>query len=192
MAFVNGRCPLCGEMIRVPDDTSNCFCPSCGKQIMTSAAIAFVSSSQASTAASTVASTVQGTSGETVSPLLNGWKTQSGYVAAGIIVGVLINGSLNSLSSNVTNYNTILVLFLVSLACSLACLAYALFVYPTFFKSEPLVKSNATASFLNGLAGGVIFGCLWCSNMTSRKKGISHIVYAILIVVVAVLSFFVA
>lgn len=41
MSFADGKCPLCGSNMRVPKGQTHCYCPSCGEQILASAAIAF-------------------------------------------------------------------------------------------------------------------------------------------------------
>lgn len=66
---------------------------------------------------------------------------------------------------------------------------YALAIYPSYFRRKPLLKSPRMISFLNFLFGGLIFGCLWNSNLTRSKiierpeKGISYIVASVLSII---------
>lgn len=43
---------------------------------------------------------------------------------------------------------------------------YAGFVYPSFFKEKPLIRSSKIISFTNLFFGGLVFGLLWNSNLT--------------------------
>jgi hypothetical protein len=48
--------------------------------------------------------------------------------------------------------------------------------------------NSRVISFLNGLFGFIIFGCLWNSNLTNKRKGISNVVYAVLHVVILLVA----
>lgn len=69
---------------------------------------------------------------------------------------------------------------------AILCTIYALVFYPSYFREKPILKSRRAISFANLLFGGVIFGCLWNSNLTRSKilerpqKGTSYIVLTIL------------
>jgi hypothetical protein len=56
---------------------------------------------------------------------------------------------------------------------------YALRVYPSYFTDKPVFKSNKVISFANFTFGAVIFGILWNTNLTAKKKGVSYIVSAV-------------
>lgn len=65
------------------------------------------------------------------------------------------------------------------------CIVYAQVFYPSYFREKPFLKSRRVISFANLLFGGIIFGCLWNSNLTRSKilekpeKGSSYNVLAI-------------
>jgi hypothetical protein len=58
-------------------------------------------------------------------------------------------------------------------------ITYALRVYPSYFTDKPVFKSSKVISFANFTFGAVIFGALWNTNLTEKKKGVSYIVSAI-------------
>jgi len=60
-------------------------------------------------------------------------------------------------------------------------IGYAALVYPSYFTEKPLLKSSRVISFANGLFGMYIFTALWNMNLTYRTRGISHIVYSMLV-----------
>ncbi len=68
-------------------------------------------------------------------------------------------------------------------------IVYALKIYPSYFTVKPMIRNSNVISFLNGLCGSIIFGCIWNSNLTNRKKGVSNIVYVVVIILSAILMF---
>ena len=162
MGHMTVACPVCGNMTTVPPGATKCYCTACGTEL-------------------TVPST---TIDYGFAPLLDTWQTKGGFVAMGVVASILVNGCLNMAASNVATRGAAIAVVVVAIAFALACLAYALFVYPTYFRERPLVRTSEAVSFLNGLLGGLIFGCIWCYNLTNRKLGISHIVYAVLLCLV--------
>lgn len=70
----------------------------------------------------------------------------------------------------------------VAFALNLAGVLYALLCYPKYFEGDGFTGGNPRlVSFLNTLLGG-FFGLLWNHNLTNGKKGVSHIVYAVLLI----------
>lgn len=99
------------------------------------------------------------------------WKTNVGFTILGILADVVVGG----VSSAMHNVAGIVV---VAVYAALA-IWYALSQYPAFF-SEAGVDNPKSVSFLNGFFGGIIFGCLWNSNLTKGQKGVSNIVFTII------------
>lgn len=216
MALVAGKCPLCGAAIRVPDSQEKCFCAVCGEQIISDAAVSFAlaqhdSPSKTTTNSSDISRTVKGSEDASnhslektddhsqvvaeqrvvaVNSFLQQWETKGGLVVLGIFTMGAIGAALNTLMRT----DSWLISFLASIAIAVAVIVYSFVVYPSYFKEDGsvIIESNSVASFMNGFIGGLI-GCLWCSNMTNKKKGISHIVVGILnIIGLVLLSLFLA
>lgn len=95
-----------------------------------------------------------------------GWKTNVPLSILGLAVGYAI-GFLSQY---------------VALALNLAGVLYALLCYPKYFGGDGFAgKDPRLVSFLNTLLGG-FFGLLWNHNLSRGQKGMSHVVYAILMI----------
>lgn len=106
-----------------------------------------------------------------IPPLLSEWKTSYGFAALGLAAEVIMPLFL---ASN-------LVLGLVGSGIwTVLAIWYALKVYPSLFTSSPKLNSSSTASFFNMFFGGVLFGCIWNSNLANRKQGFSYLIYGII------------
>jgi hypothetical protein len=121
-----------------------------------------------------------------IPPLLYSWKTNVGATIGGIVLAFIISGL--SMGQEYDYYVSIF-LTIISTALLVFSFIYALAIYPSFFAAKPKINNITGISFLNGLLGGVIFGCIWNSNLTNKKKGISNIVYVIVLAVVFTISF---
>ena len=108
------------------------------------------------------------------------WTTEIGPSAGGMILIAVINYALNSLSATAQSLGELMMLDLASVVILVATIYYAVKVYPSYFSDKPLLTSSSTISFLNGLFGGIIFGCLWNYNLTNEKMGVSYIVVTIM------------
>ena len=177
MSFQPGKCPLCGAIIQISDETEHCYCTSCGEAILTQAAIAFANSSadevdDQQPYEKTVSSELSNSS-ELV--FLDSWKTQIGPTAIGMILSVAINICTRYLS-NAPDGLAFVAYLLSSIFFSLGTILYAFIAYPSFFGGNPRLRTNSVIGFLNGFFGGVIFGAIWNHNLTIRKKGVSYIV----------------
>lgn len=106
---------------------------------------------------------------EPVNALQANWKTSVGMTILGVVLMSIISGLPRLFPSS----------SLISALLLIAGLVYALAIYPTYFSKDPKSVKAGTVSLLNGLFGGIIFGCLWNSNITKRKQGKSYIVYAV-------------
>lgn len=117
--------------------------------------------------------------------LLSSWRTSVGMTILGIIVGLVINSigtySYMSVSSDLAiAYTESPTLALtVQLVVSLAGIIYCTVVYQSYFTESPKFANPGAVALLNGLFGGIFFGCLWNSNLTKRNKGISWIVFVV-------------
>ena len=181
MGFVTGRCPLCGEETTVPLKVEQCYCSSCGQQVLAGAAIAFAAGDlDAST--NLLENDRRNDGGSSAAPFLSQWSTRKGVAATGIILALSANSAVTFLSRYQLEFTEAMIILLSSLAYIAFNAIYAAIVYPSLFKDDPLAKSSASVSFLNGFFGGPIFGCLWCHNLTRKNKGVSYIVMTILCV----------
>lgn len=118
-------------------------------------------------------------------PFLSTWQTSMGASIGGVI--------LNLAGGRIADYvpdDYLFELGVVSIAGLIVQIVYAIAVYPSFFRKDPYVNDSTLVSFLNCLLGGIIFGPLWNSNLTNRTKGVSFIVFAILVALVLIMEFY--
>ena len=120
-----------------------------------------------------------------IPPLLYSWKTSIGATIGGIILAYILSGLNGALAYDGTSFIFTTIFSIVTMVFGII---YALAVYPSFFTANPKIKNNTGISFLNGLFGGIIFGCIWNSNLTKKRKGISHIVFVIVIAAIFAVS----
>ncbi|MDR1185651.1 MAG: DUF6273 domain-containing protein [Coriobacteriales bacterium] len=127
-------------------------------------------------------------------PFLNHWKTDSGLTVVGIFVGLFPNFfgwlanvgmpmifGIQLVSTNRILYIALnLITVIIGSLIIIVSTIWAAGIYPSLFGVKPRVRSAARVSFFNGFFGGYIFGPIWNSNLTKRKKGISHIVCIVL------------
>ena len=129
------------------------------------------------------------------SPVVANWKTSIGFSLLGLLVGM-------PLLSLVLLLMALLIAFLLSfpffalgvpyemggrfsalvafLIFFTLVIIYPMIIYPSYFSEKPLLKSSRAISFANLMFGGLIFGCLWNSNLTNKTKGISHVVFVVI------------
>jgi hypothetical protein len=134
-------------------------------------------------------------------PVLQTWKTSVGFSILGLLVGIPLLTAVSMLLAMLLRLLFIMLTSLVSsetatLVDALTagssgawpllvfvenCLMiiYALKVYPSYFTDKPVFKSSKVISFANFAFGAVIFGILWNTNLTAKKKGVSYIVSAV-------------
>lgn len=110
-------------------------------------------------------------------PVLDIWKTSTGFS----ILGIAAFSILTMVGSNSTGGASWL-FSVVQPVYVLAQLLYAAIVYPSFFSKKPKLKSNAAISFWNCAMGWFIFGPIWNGNLTKRSRGVAHIVFVVLVV----------
>lgn len=150
--FQYGICPSCNSALHVPINTETCVCGNCGRTINTKEATASVSS------------------------FLNNWKTSIGASIGGALVGYAINSLINLMANEESTALLGLFLWIVYIAL---CLLYAAYFYNSLFKPNSKNHSSTAVSFCNLLFGGIVFGCIWNSNLTKKKRGISYIVFIV-------------
>ena len=127
-------------------------------------------------------------------PALKSWKTSTGFSILGLLAS---NGLIALLGFSVLNIENPIVkiggLFLSAAVFVqlIGMFVYPAFIYPTFFKEKPVFRSPKLISFLNFFFGGVfvvlipisiLFPLFWNKNLTIRKKGISPMVFSIIII----------
>lgn len=131
-------------------------------------------------------------------PVIANWKTSIGLSILGVLsmpaiataatLGMFVTILLFlGNAGSAVSYNAVMdqAAILGDGLCSVLCICYALFIYPTFYKTNPQIKSRRLISFLNLLFGGILFGCLWNANLTrcktrgEAKKDVSSIVYIV-------------
>ena len=198
MAWSEGRCPICGNEVYVPVDDEKFFCPKCANEVYTQAAIAFrasaaelqqlaaepapvVASGQPAQVSKqpqvTISQPAMGTEPNAVSsqtatkqntatPLLDSWKTSVGMFILGLVCSYGIAALAELWGTEA--------LMGVALLFICGVFYWTLMGYPSLFTAKPEVKSPSTASFLNAFFGGIVFGALWNTCLTKRKKGVSQ------------------
>ena len=205
MALIPCRCPVCNQDIAVADDREFTFCTNCGAKLLpptaaVNAGSAFDTPSspypqqvqypgQPAPAAydgyAPGRTPVQPVATQATTPFLAQWKTGVGATIAGILVSAAVSGVSEVIVQTATTNADIKIYlwacFLVTLVWAILCFA----VPPKRFKPD-YRGSNGGVSFVNGLLGGIIFGCLWNSNLTNKNtKQCSHIVLGIIELLIA-------
>lgn len=141
-------------------------------------------------------------------PALRNWKTSIGFSVLGVLAVWALNGLLAVASMVITaiigaflpglhggDLLFSLVFLMGNMALIVCCIAYAALIYPSYFTDLPLFESPQLISMLNLLFGWIVFGSLWNSCLTksregaTRKRGISFIVYSVLMVAIAACQF---
>jgi len=126
-------------------------------------------------------------------PVLQTWKTSSGFS----ILGALAANALIALMGISILYNDNPVVKIAGLFLSIFMfiylifmVVYPVFIYPSFFKEKPFIRSPKLISFLNFFFGSlfvvvipasILFPLLWNKNLTVGKKGVSSMVFSIII-----------
>ena len=126
----------------------------------------------------------------TVTPVLDNWKTSVGATIGGIILSALLFGTGSSagfIEALAITSGSVYLFLVVCFCLFLFQLYYALIIYPSLFSDTPKIKSNTMISFLNGFLGYIIFGCIWNGNLTKRHLGISNRVYAVIAIIALIL-----
>ncbi len=120
------------------------------------------------------------------SRVLANWKTSVAASICGLLAGGMRDGLIELASS--LSYDASVLAFAVSLIFAAVSIWYAASFYPSLFRADcQRSSSSAAISFMNLFFGGIVFGCLWNSNLTTRNKGVSHIVYVVCAVLIYVI-----
>ena len=172
MTWSEGKCPACGAEIYVPTDKERFSCPKCNKETYTQAALAFKSENPKSTNSSPSHSTEK-----SETSFLDNWKTSVGMFILGLVCSYGF-GSLGVFGTPI--------LLGVAIVFVIGILYWTLAGYPSLFTDRPHVKSRGAASFLNAFFGGIVFGALWNTCLTKRRKGVSQNVFLALVVVMCI------
>jgi cation transport ATPase len=126
-------------------------------------------------------------------PVLDNWKTSIGATIGGLlsllVCRVLLStpGVLEMLFYSF-GYASIILFFLIAICLDIFGIYYALTIYPSLFANTPKMKSNELIAFLNAFLGGPIFGLIWNYNLTNRHRGISNNIFAVLAVILVMLT----
>lgn len=106
------------------------------------------------------------------------WKTSIGFSLLGAVASIVVNFlPLGGIFGTTVTVGYWVIAFF-----------YVVTVYPSLFKEYPKLTSSRGISFCNMFFGGVAFGALFNTCLTKRKKGISYIVYTILMIISALLG----
>lgn len=130
------------------------------------------------------------------SELLSNWETSYGASFGGIFVRYAIASILRQIEGaysyghSTTSSSSAGVILLIFIVCEALLIIYPLALYTSYFSENPKIKSSGAVSFLNCLAGGIIFGPLWNYNLTKENKGISYGVFVALQVAIIVFTFY--
>ena len=121
------------------------------------------------------------------------WKTNVLFTILGILAWMAVNGfSRMGVDENgdLTSSGTMIAIF--AFIYVVFQIVYAAKIYPSYFSGKPMLESSEAISFLNAFVGGIIFGPLWNYNLTRGQKGISNIVFIVLLAATFVLAFLAA
>lgn len=88
------------------------------------------------------------------------------YYALGVALSFLLKAT-NSLAA-------IVAVIAANVVFMVLIIVYA--IYSSLFTNALKLRSSAVASFLNGFAGGIVFGPLWCKSLTKKRRGVSQYV----------------
>ncbi len=169
------RCPSCGKTVLVSSASTHASCGNCGNIFDTQSALQLFQLSQ-----------MQQSAGyqQVITPFLARWKTSVGATIGGCAVYFILYLLLEVLVAVVrpnggSSTGVLLIILLLCIIYSILGIWYAASFFPALFKRDN-TSSPATVSFLNGLFGNVLFGCLWNHALTKKQKGASNIVYIVL------------
>ncbi|WP_165246699.1 hypothetical protein [Adlercreutzia sp. ZJ141] len=175
-------CTTCGAVIH--EDEKNC--PQCGTALIATSVPTISTPDEAGTAAHNISSSKAST--PAISRVLANWKTSVGASIGGFFAFLALGRSIELVSS--TSYGGFLLYLIASFIWITCSICYASSFYPSLFRADSQYSaSSAFISFMNLFFGGIIFGCLWNSNLTKGAKGISYIVYVIIGVIELVIGF---
>ena len=121
-------------------------------------------------------------------PFLDSWSTSIGMFLLGLFLSAAVNRGLDFFSGSSASNFALIGSSIVSLAFLVLVFVYSLVIYPSLFTDKPKLQSSKAGSFLNSFVGGLIFGAIWCSALTKKKKGISQYVLVVLVSLVFVLT----
>lgn len=113
-------------------------------------------------------------------PVLDTWKTSVGFSALGLILNLMILSFVSDVSRSPNGLMVAVIIYILMAS-------YALGAYPSYFSDRPLLQSRSAISFVNTIVGGPLFGLQWNRNLKKGTKGISYIVFSVLIVLAAFL-----
>ena len=190
MGYNLGVCPQCNNVMSMPDDSAIVRCPTCQSEVSAAeaAALAGANSQMGGQQQSQnpygaamggnypVQPTFSGSA-----PLLATWQTNVLFTVLGILATMAVNGFLGGSVDSNGEVHTTSMTGIFSLIYLVFIIVYAVKIYPSYFTEKPMIESNEAISFLNAFVGGIIFGLLWNHNLTLKNKGISHIVFVVLI-----------
>ncbi len=125
-------------------------------------------------------------------PVLDSWKTSVGFSILGLLGGLVafvviwqVSIVATALFGDLVGLERqyiypLIAFFTTTVVCTLAS-AYAAKSYPSYFGEKPLLRSSKQISLCNFAFGGPVFGALWNRSLTNGTKGISHIVWIVLL-----------
>ncbi|MDO4401110.1 MAG: hypothetical protein Q4D27_09220 [Coriobacteriia bacterium] len=198
MGYNLGVCPQCNNVMSMPDDSAIVRCPTCQSEVSAAEAAALAGANSQMGAQQQPQNPYGAAAGTTYpvqptygagAPLLATWQTNVLFTVLGILATMAVNGFLGgSVDANGQVHTTTMsgIFALIYLAF---IIVYAVKIYPSYFTEKPMIESSEAISFLNAFVGGIIFGLLWNHNLTLKNKGISHIVFVVLIAATFALVF---
>lgn len=203
MGYIMGQCPQCNNVMSMPDDSAIVRCPTCQAEVSAAEASALaggnpeIGGTQPTTDPYSAAQQFSSNPDTwiqqppvfaTNAPLLGTWKTNVIFTILGVLAAAIFNGFVGGSLDENGQATGGAITGIFSLAYLIFCIVYAAKIYPSYFTEKPMITSNEAISFLNTFVGGIIFGLLWNHNLTRQDKGISNIVFIVLIGVSFVLA----
>ncbi len=117
--------------------------------------------------------------------VLETWKVHSGMGILGIICWAMLD-RVGCAMIDSKNEQTAFYGLAIALVYYIFKFIYLLGTFPSFFTTQPKLTGNAKISFLNYFFGGPIFGWCFQKNLDKKKKGVSHIVCLVVVILYAV------
>ena len=137
---------------------------------------------------------------DNASHILDAWKTNGRMNIAGFVplTSIFVLNYLQVIFGFRIPAGLYLLIGLYCLVHYIVTIVYLVLIYPSLFSANPRMKSANAAAFLNGYAAsaltvlpGVFFAWTLDGNLSKRKKGVSHIVLVVCIVLMFVLFGFI-
>lgn len=107
-------------------------------------------------------------------PFLRQWKTDALFTILGIAIRAALMWTIMNVFPATTSISTTTIFVYGSVDLALGIMGYVM--VPRRFTPD-YHATNFMVSFWNGFVGGIIFGCWWNYRLTTKRLGLSHVVF---------------